>query len=412
MSESSPIRILWHWLAMGPYHFARMSVLAKQPGLELTVIETTATDDHGWARHGQANGFHLITLSRNPLSPSECRATAGLYRSAVDTANPDLIVESGYADPSSRRTVLEYRANHPRCKLLLWSESTEFDHRRYAILELAKKCLVRQFDGALVAGQPHRDYMVKLGMPPERIAVIGGCVDNQMFRSKAETLRSQPHLRASLGLPDRYFLYVGRFIPPKNLLFLLEAYRQYRNALASSPWDLVLVGDGCQRKDCEEFVRKHRLDGVHFKGTIQPGQLPAYYAFAGCFVLPSISEPWGLVVNEAMASGTPVLVSNRCGCVVDLITPGVTGLLFDPMSVTDLATKLQLVTKGEINLCTLAAAAQQRVDMYSPDLYGQRSAIFIRGLLGSGQTTEKQRLGLGLRLVAAAVDTLQGVVAR
>jgi len=173
-------------------------------------------------------------------------------------------------------------------------------------------------------------------------------------RSPISDLRSPPS--------GPYFLASARFVEKKNLPRLIQAYARYRQLVeneenrkqkaenqdqfqlsefqlsAFSPWPLVLVGDGPLRSDlC------HLLSGLRLKSSILlPGfkqypELPAFYASAGAFIHASTTEQWGLVVNEAMASGLPVLVSNRCGCATDLVQAGVNGFTFDPCDVEQLA---------------------------------------------------------------------------
>ena len=125
-------------------------------------------------------------------------------------------------------------------------------------------------------------------------------VDNDGLAQASAELRRTPG--AEHNLPARYFLYVGRLAPEKNLGTLLEAYFAYRAAGGS--WSLVLVGDGPERAQLlEQAAAFPYVCDVHFCGHRGSVELPPYYAFAGCFVLPSTREPWGLVVNEAMACG-------------------------------------------------------------------------------------------------------------
>ena len=149
------------------------------------------------------------------------------------------------------------------------------------------------------------------------------------------------------GLPRKYFLASARFVPKKNLPMLIRAYARYRRLADSRkdgqrttdnrPWDLVLLGDGPLKADICRLISDFRLHGhVHLRGFIQYRELPAYYALADAFVHASTTEQWGLVVNEAMATGLPVIVSNRCGCVPDLVAEGKNGFTFNPESVEDL----------------------------------------------------------------------------
>ena len=140
-----------------------------------------------------------------------------------------------------------------------------------------------------------------------------------------------PSFRTRFGLPQRFFLASNRFLPKKNLPGLLRAFAQYRTAAGADPWDLVLLGDGPLRPDVERLIADIGLAGaVHLPGFKQYPELPAYYGLAGAFVHASTSEQWGLVVNEAMAAGLPVLVSDRCGCAPDLVAEGINGFTFPP----------------------------------------------------------------------------------
>jgi glycosyltransferase involved in cell wall biosynthesis len=157
-------------------------------------------------------------------------------------------------------------------------------------------------------------------------------VDNDHFANGADhARRSASALRQQLKLPRHYFLSICRFITEKNLHRLLLAYAAYRSVVGWSAWHFVLVGDGPLRKELVRLRGKLGLDSsVHLVGYQQYEQLPTYYGLAEAFVLSSVSETWGLVVNEAMAAGLPVLVSKRCGCASDLVREGRNGFSFDP----------------------------------------------------------------------------------
>ncbi len=144
-------------------------------------------------------------------------------------------------------------------------------------------------------------------------------------------------IRKKLNLPDDYFLVSCRFIPQKNLPMLIRAYSKYIK-LVPNPWALVVTGEGPERESILREIQNHGLmDSVRLPGFIQYDQLPDYYGLAKTFILPSLSEPWGLVVNEAMASGLPVLVSDPCGCSEDLVQTGENGFIFNPSNPEELA---------------------------------------------------------------------------
>ena len=131
---------------------------------------------------------------------------------------------------------------------------------------------------------------------------------------------------------------------------------------ACTPWHLVLLGDGPLRAELCRLISDLGLqDSVLLPGFKQYPDLPAYYGLANAFILPSVSETWGLVVNEAMASGLPVLVSNRCGCAPDLVQEGVNGWTFDPCNTDQLADLMLRLSQAPKQRLEEMGAASRRI---------------------------------------------------
>jgi glycosyltransferase involved in cell wall biosynthesis len=265
---------------------------------------------------------------------------------ALRETDPAVAMIPGWGTPASL-IALEWCLRNQRPAVVM-SESNAFDKKRYALAELIKRIVVSSFSAGLAGGQLQREYLVTLGLPRNRVFTGYDVVDNEYFRQKAEEVRSQAsEVRRKYGLPGNYFLASARFVPKKNLPMLIRAYARYRRLADSGedgqrttdnrPWDLVLLGDGPLKADICRLISDFRLHGhVHLPGFIQYRELPAYYALADVFVHASTTEQWGLVVNEAMATGLPVIVSNRCGCVPDLVAEGKNGFTFNPEFVEDL----------------------------------------------------------------------------
>jgi glycosyltransferase involved in cell wall biosynthesis len=137
-------------------------------------------------------------------------------------------------------------------------------------------------------------------------------------------------------------------------------------------WDLVLCGDGELRSQLEAQITQAGIaDYVHLPGFLQQNELLPYFAHGSCFIHTSIQEQWGLVVNEAMAAGLPVLVSNRCGCYEDLIIEGVNGFGFDPENVQQLTNLMVKMSSEEIDLHKMSDAALAHIQRFSPDYFAQ-----------------------------------------
>jgi glycosyltransferase involved in cell wall biosynthesis len=230
-----------------------------------------------------------------------------------------------------------------------------------------------------------------MGFPRERIWTGYDVVDNQAFADGAAAARSQADsMRDRLGLPDRYFLFVGRFAPEKNVLRMLEAYAKYRQVAGRRAWGLVLVGGG--PLETELRARAQELRDVVFAGFQQGDAVPTYYGLASCLVLPSVSETWGLVVNEAMAAGLPVLVSQRCGCVPELVRPGVNGYVCDPLDTDGMARLMGEMSSDTANVTKMGEASRQIVSLYTPETWAQNLADCIDRTLVCKQGTVETRV--------------------
>jgi glycosyltransferase involved in cell wall biosynthesis len=251
------------------------------------------------------------------------------------------------------------------------TDSKYDDFPRYPLKEWIKRRLWSFYDGALVSGQAAREYALKLGMPPGRIFVGCDVVDNDHFARGAEEARKQAaHWRRRYDLPEDYFLYVGRFDEKKNVSGLLQAYHRYSRNKVDNPWHLVLCGSGPLEARLRQEVQELGLSGVLFAGFRQADELPVFYGLARCLVVPSShSEQWGLVVNEAMAAGLPVLVSRACGCAPDLVQEGVNGFTFDPYDIGALARLMEEISSGGVDLKAMGEASQRIIAAWSLETF-------------------------------------------
>jgi glycosyltransferase involved in cell wall biosynthesis len=171
---------------------------------------------------------------------------------------------------------------------------------------------------------------------------------------------------------------VGRLAEEKNVMGLLESWLDYRRGGGS--WPLVLVGDGPEAKALKAAAAASQFGAeVLFPGLKSSRALLPFYAFAGCFVLPSTREPWGLVVNEAMASGLPVLVSTACGCGPDLVSDGLNGFLFKPTDKAALTGLLhRIASRNADELERMGRCSRQIIGNYSPEHFGRSVALIGR----------------------------------
>ena len=282
--------------------------------------------------------------------------------------DPEAVLVPGYYTLPAVAAAL-WAKTHDRQSILM-TESTAFDHARVPWKEALKSLLLRTlFDAAVAGGKAHGRYLEQLHFPMDRVAYAYDVVDNAGIAMSVMELRRQPQHQVA-GVSTPYFLYVGRLAPEKNVEALLAAWEAYRQA--GGMWPLVLVGDGPSGAALQRQAEVSLFNtDICFAGLRTSRELPQWYALAGCFVLPSLREPWGLVVNEAMAAGLPVLVSSRCGCAEDLVENGSNGFVFDPTSISDLTGRLQAIANlSSQELKVMGSTSERIIAAYSPQRFG------------------------------------------
>ncbi len=371
------------WIDWYAYHVARFRALSEHRKLRGKVVGIELVG--GCGVHAGLN-FRESDRSGLPITsllPTEDWQKAGQFRLAravwrkLQDVSPSTVFVPGYYTAPAFAAALWARLHRRRSVLM--SETTRADWRRVWWKEWPKRLLVRMlFDYGIAGGKPHVQYLEQLGMPRERIGTFYDVVDNRFFQESADEARRSPELRQRLGLPGKYFLYVGRLSPEKNIDGLLEAFAKYRSE--GGQWDVVLVGDGPQRQELEQLSARLNVSGnVKFAGLKNTREITEYYAFASCFVLPSSREPWGLVVNEAMSAGLPVLVSDRCGCAEDLVGHGRNGFLFDPSRPEQLgAYMLSLSSLDPAALDEMGRQSRETIAGYSPEQWASEVARLVQ----------------------------------
>jgi len=387
-------------------------------GWQVIGLETAGSDStYAWDEtKGCEAGPQVITAFpgrvHEEITAAECKR---VLHPILDELKPDAMAIAGWSG-SDALSCLSWCRKHDKTRIVM-SETREADGTRVWWKEWIKRYLISRFNGALVGGKSHRDYLVKLGMPKERVAFGYNVVDHSYFKAesgkwKAECgewrerlspggcqLSDEPGSKngepGTRNLEPRtlpYFLASNRFIERKNLGRLIEAYGLYAAAARgqipeSRIWDLCLLGDGELKADLiaqchrlglkvseaapwedKEKVESGKLKAesiptsdlrpptsdssfqlsefqlsafpqgsVFFPGFRQIEELPKFYAHAGCFVHPALEEPWGLVLNEALACGLPILSGRNVGAAEELVDDGVNGWCFGAESVEEIS---------------------------------------------------------------------------
>jgi len=326
-----------------PYMVPVFNEIASRPTLDIVVYSMGESErNREWKVEGGVEFRHVILRGSHFAFGDRDTSTVHVNLSILQKLSrerPEVIVSSGYSSITNQLAF--YSAKTAGIPFLLWSGSTQGEkHWLKPALRPYLKWFVANVDGFIAYGSAARDYLICLGAPRAEISIAPNTVDTSFFKEsvmRRNRVTIRKNLREQLGLNASVLvLYVGQLIERKGVDSLIRAMsivQQKRDV------GLVVVGDGRERSSLTHLSRG--LKEVVFTGNIQYRDLPDYYALADMLVLPSREEVWGLVVNEAMACGTPILCSSNAGCSRDLVKDSVNGFVFQPGDVNTLAQRIE-----------------------------------------------------------------------
>ena len=320
-----------------PYRAPLLDRIAALPDVELTAIYAARTvASRKWATvlHHKAvflrgvavPGARRVVRHDYPITPS--------IFDALRSAQPHVVVVSGWSTFASQAALFWCRLRRVPCVLLVESHDAgpKAGWRR-TVKTTAVPPILRSAASVLVVGSLARESVVALGAEPARVRVFANTIDVTAWAKRADELAGRrSELRAAFGLAEEVVvLSVARLAPEKGLDVLLRA----ATAAGVRP---LLVGSGPERAYLETVAR----DAL-FTGELPEDRVAEAYAAADIFALLSAHEPWGVAVNEAAASGLPLVLSDRVGAAADLLRDGENGVLVPSGDVTAAADALRLL---------------------------------------------------------------------
>jgi glycosyltransferase involved in cell wall biosynthesis len=378
------------------YQAPLLRLIASQPDIELTVffssdLSLRSYQDPGFGRtvtwdvslvDGYRHEFlpafgptDIITATR-PFSYGFARR---LRKSRFDA-----LWVHGYARPSNLLAITVGKL--AGLKVFVRDEANDVSAQRSPLRRALKAIFFRLLapwvDGFLAIGSLNRRYYIRNGIDERRVFMMPYAVDNGFFGERAgQAAANRDRLRCELGLePGRpIILYASKFTARKRPNELLLAYERLvteRSDTGRHPY-LLFVGDGEMRTALEAAATEKALSGVRFLGFRNQTELPAFFDLCDVFVLVSSHEPWGLVVNEAMAAGRAVIVGDEVGCVADIVQPNVNGFVVKPGDIAGLAAALGDATATPEQSRAMGEASREIIDHWSfrEDVEGLRLAL-------------------------------------
>lgn len=345
MSGAKPIAIMWE--NFGPYHHDRIRAL-PEAGLPVVAIQLFGRSAiYDW-EDSAASPYPIVTLAKSEeeISPF------GLARKLVGAVRRSGAGECyfcHYEYPGVFLASLWLRLTGHRVYTMISSKYD--DYPRVAWREKAKSLMMLPYLGAIVGSERSRDYLASLGIDRDRALVGYDTLDIARLASQGEPLEIEP------AFVERPFLIVARLVPKKNVPNSLRAFARYAREQRDGR-RMEILGDGPLRQELEALATELGIAGlVDFRGHVDSVRVSEAMRRSLVLLLPSTSEQFGLVVNEAFANSLPAIISSQCGAVDVLLDEGENGFVIDAESEDELYAAMTKIGTDEALWRRMSVAA-------------------------------------------------------
>lgn len=362
---------------IAPYKVVLFNELSKLiPNLEVIFIaEKESRRD--WNIDYTKIKFPYTLLFKGSIDSINSYMIAKKTWNILENIRPETSIICDYSNIYGWISLLWAKKN--KNNMIFWLDSTYDDRKHYFPKEQIKHFFLKHFDAYLAPGKKTKQYLEYMNADSSKITTTGYSVNNnffieqyQLFRNQRDTLLNELAIKRKQN-----FIFIGRFALEKNIFTLLKSFKEISKN--NNEWGLLLLGDGPLKEDIISFIIDNKLeDKIQLHGFIQQDEIVKYLVVSDVFILPSLSEPWGLVVNEAMLCSKPVIVSNRCGCETELVNEGVNGFSFDPNNQLKLTNLMQGFVNGNYNIQSMGEASFAIVRKHSPSIISQNIVTGIK----------------------------------
>lgn len=392
--------LVFSWEMFGPYHMDRLEAVGRRLGDRFDVVGLeigSKSHTYAWDSTGPGRHFRKLTLfpGRSKDQIAWPRVYAALLRACL-TIRPHTAFLCNYEDPDIFALAVTLRAAGRR---LVAMQASKFDDKpRLLARELGKALLYAPYQAGLAGSHRTRDYLRLLGIPAERIFLGYDTLSLERIRG----LAGKPPAPDGTPWAERHFTIIARFVPKKNLLHAVDAYDLYRTLAGAQARPLHLCGSGPLEAELRAAVEQRGLrNRVIFRGFLQEQAIAAALGTTLALLLPSTEEQFGLVVNEALAMGLPVVLSDVCGARDLLVRQGVNGTVVEPDNPEGLARAMLTLSRDEAEWRRLSLATRAFQPIADTDHFAESVEKALRSLdalpqaepLPADRTTARQSEG-------------------
>ena len=394
-SEQVPLRLAYFVSHPIQYQAPLLRRIAREKDIHLKVffrsdLSLKRYNDPGFGEtvkwdvpllDGYEHEFLPLLIGSKELTPLK-PLNYGIRR-ALRIQHFDAVWVHGYSTSSSFQAIMAASSMH--IPVLLRSDSNLFDRPRSRKKLMAKRLffnwLRTRASAALTVGEANTDYWRHYFGEHFPVFPTLYAVDNEFFQLEcAKAAETRESFRRALGLePGKpVILFASKFQTRKRCIDLVDAYLHLEksSAAGTAPY-LLIVGSGEERAALEARARQAAPGKIHFLGFRNQTELPRFYDLCDVFVLPSVHEPWGLVINEVMNAARPVIVSDQVGCQRNLVQNGVNGFVVKAFDTFGLADALRNVLDNPETGLAMGAKSLEIVQAYNFDanVSGIRQAL-------------------------------------
>lgn len=252
---------------------------------------------------------------------------------------------------------------------------------RHPIKDALKRYVFSHVDAIETPGKEGKQFAMQYGAPAGRIFFATHTTDLAYFQSaRAEARGERDALRSELDLKGTTFVYVGRLWWGKGVNYLLDAFETVQRQ-STDEVSLLLVGDGPEKAKIKRDCAERGIRNVVFAGFKQKPELPRYYALADVFVFPTLGDPYGLVVNEAMACALPIISTSAAGEIRDRVEEKVNGYIVSPEDSAALASRMLALAQDSARCVQMGQVSYEKIQGHTPEQWAEDFEQIVQTLL-------------------------------
>lgn len=378
MQKKIKVLILHNYMA--PYRFPLFESISKNKDIDLTVyFMSRSAKNRKWKELPKLN-FKYKVLPKIEIS----YFGKDLLAYIINYTFPflfvkekfDVVISAGWLDFASQAAF--FLSRFTKTKFIIWSESTVNEPSLLRTVTLPfVSYLVKKSDSWIAISTRSKEYLISLGAKAKKVFIGYSSVDNDLF-SKLSTMSAKEIDMAKLNLnikSKKVVLYVGQFIERKGIEYLISGFKKYlKDDLEAS---LLIVGYGPSEEKLKKMSSGLVNKNIFFLNHIEIEQMPKIYGLSDLFVLPSLEETWGLVINEAMAAGLPIITTDKVGSSADMVKNGVNGYVIKSKSSNQIYHMIKKIFNDRIKLNLMKKNSSSMISSFSPQ---KQAAAFIKSI--------------------------------